>query len=262
MLRGFYISASGMMSTQTAMDTKSNNLANVKTTGFKKSQNAFKAYPEKELSRTNDQLKDAPIGTIDPRPDIGPLNMGAVSDGTYTDYSQGGMKNTGNPLDFALEGPGFFEVQLPDGTSAYTRSGDFKLNEESQLVTSRGHTVMGEDGPIEIDENLGKINAVDNGQILGNNGELQGQLRVVQFENPQKLRERGDTMYTQGENNPIIEDTEGVRVHHKQLEGSNTNPIEAMTDIVRVSRRFQMNQRSLRRQDELLQQAIRQVGRG
>lgn len=262
MLRGFYISASGMMSTQTQMDTTSNNLANVKTTGYKSDKNAFKAYPEKELSRTNDQLKDTPIGTIDPRPDIGSLNMGAVSDGTYTDYSQGPIQDTGNPLDFALQGEGFFEVQMPDGSSAYTRSGDFKLNADGEVVTSKGHTVMGEEGPVTIDEDTSQINVVGDGQILNDNGEMLGNVRVVQFENPQKMRERGDTMYRQGENNPIVEDPENVTVHNKVLEGSNTNSIEAMTDIVRVSRRYQMNQRSLRRQDELLQQAIRQVGRG
>lgn len=262
MLRGFYISASGMMSTQTQMDTTSNNLANVKTTGFKANENAFKAYPEKELHRTNDQLMDTPIGSIDPRPHIGSLNMGAVSDGTYTDFSQGPIKDTGNPLDFALQGEGFFEVQMPDGSSAYTRSGDFKIDAEGQLVTSQGHTVMGENGPITLDQTANDINVVGDGQILNNNGEMLGNLRVVQFENPQKMRERGDTMFRQGENNPIVDDPEGVTVHNKVLEQSNTNSIKAMTDIVRVSRRYQMNQRSLRRQDELLQQAIRQVGRG
>lgn len=261
MLRGFYISASGMISTQTQMDTKSNNLANTNTSGFKSAQNAFKAYPEKELSRTNDQLQDTPIGTIDERPDIGPLNFGAVSDGTYTDYSQGGFKNTGNPLDVALQGDGFFEVQLEDGESGYTRSGDFKVNGEGQLVTSQGRLVLGENGPIELPSNINNVNVVSDGQILGNDGQLYGQLNITQFENPQKLQALDKTIYTQGGNNPIKEETTDFRVHQGKLEMSNTNSVQAMTDMVRVSRRYEMNARSLRRQDELLQQAIQQVGR-
>lgn len=265
MLRGFYISASGMTTTQTQMDVTSNNLANTNTDGFKKDNAVFKAYPQKQLSRTNDNVQDLPEGslnaTIDRRPNIGPLNMGAANDGSYTDYSQSGMKNTGNPLDFALQGNGFFEIQLPDGTSAYTRSGDFKLNQDGELVTSQGYNVMGEDGPIQLPDDPGNLNATGNGQILNDNGQSYGQLRVVQFENPQKLRKRGDTMFLQGENNDVIEDTENVKVLHKKLEGSNTNPIDEMTDMVRVSRRYEMNQRSLRQQDQMLQQAIRTVGR-
>ncbi|MFB6344867.1 MAG: flagellar basal-body rod protein FlgF [bacterium] len=265
MLRGFYISASGMTTSQTQMDVTSNNLSNTNTEGFKEDKPVFKAYPQKQLSRTNDNVQDLPADsldvTIDRRPDIGPLNMGSASDGSYTDYTQGGFKNTGNPLDFALDGDGFFEVQLPDGTRAYTRSGDFKLNQNGEVVTSNGYNVMGEDGPLQLPQNPGQLNVTGNGQVLNNNGQSYGQLRVVQFENPQKLRKRGDTMFLQGENNEVIEATEDVKVKHKHLEGSNTNPIDEMTEMVRVSRRYEMNQRSLRRQDQMLQQAIQQVGR-
>lgn len=266
MLRGFYISASGMTTSQTQMDVTSNNLANTNTDGFKQDNPVFKAYPTKQLSRTNDNVQELPEGsvdaTIDPRPEIGPLNMGAANDGSYTDYSQAGLEHTGNPFDFALDGEGFFEVQLPDGTTAYTRSGDFKLNQDGEVVTSKGYNVMGEAGSIQLPQNPGNINVTGNGQILNDNGESYGQVRVVQFENPQKLRKRGDTMFLQGENNELIEDTEDVRVKNNHLEISNTNPIEEMTEMVRVSRRYEMNQRSLRRQDQMLQQAIREVGRG
>lgn len=266
MLRGFYISASGMTTSQAQMNITSNNLANTNTEGFKEDNPVFKAYPQEQLSRTNDNVQELPGGSlnavIDKRPEIGPLNMGAASDGSYTDYSQGGFKQTGNPLDFALDGKGFFEVQLPDGTTAYTRSGDFKLNQNGEIVTSQGYNVMGEDGPLQLPQGPGQLNVTGNGQILNNNGESYGQIRVVQFENPQKLRKRGDTMFLQGENNEVIEDTQNVAVKHKVLEGSNTNPIDEMTEMVRVSRRYEMNQRSLSRQDQMLQQAIRQVGRG
>jgi len=261
MIRGFYISGSGMIASQTKVNELSNNLSNTTTTGYKEDKNVFKAYPEKELSRTNDREKETPLAVIDPRPEIGPLNFGTVSDGTYTNFSQGSFKTTGNPLDFALDGKGFFTVQLPDGTQAYTRSGDFKLNENRELVTSQGHPVLGENGPIQLDLNLSNVNVTPNGQIVGNDGGLQGTLNVTQFENPQKLRKRGDTMFLQGENNEILEETENVKVKHKMLESSNNNPIESLSEMIRASRRYEMNQRSLRRSDSMLEQAIQQVGR-
>jgi flagellar basal-body rod protein FlgG len=250
-----------MVAAQTEVNQIGNNLANTNTTGYKEDQNVFKAYPEQELHRTNDNMKELPIGVLDQRPYIGTLSTGTVSDGTYTNFTQGSADRTGNPLDFALKGNGFFTVELSDGTEAYTRSGDFKLNAQNQLVTSRGNPVMGQDGPVQLAEGLENINVTESGQILSNEGAVQGTLRVVQFENPQKLRKRGDTMFLQGENNPIIEETEGVTVHNKMLETSNNEPIQSLTNMVRASRRYQMNQRSLRRQDSMLEQAIRQVGR-
>jgi flagellar basal-body rod protein FlgF len=261
MLRGFYISGSGMVSSQTEVNQIGNNLANTNTTGYKEDQNVFKAYPQQELHRTNDNKQELPIGVLDSRPYIGTLSTGTVSDGTYTNFTQGSFEKTGNPLDFALKGNGFFSVRLSDGKRAFTRSGDFKVNAENQLVTSRGNPVMGQNGPIQLPEELQNINVTDSGQILSNNGALQGTLRVVQFDNPQKLRKRGDTMFLQGENNPISEETERVTVHNQMLETSNNEPIQSLTSMVRASRRYQMNQRALKRQDSMLEQAIRQVGR-
>lgn len=262
MIRGIYTSASGMLTTQEEIAVHSNNLANLNTHGFKQEEQVTKAFPEMQLHRTQDRTRTLPIGHRDPRPPIGPLNTGVASDGSYTNFTQGSLRNTNNPLDFALQGKGFFTIRMEDGRTGYTRNGTFKLNGDNELVTSRGRNVLGEEGPIQLPPDAGQIKVVEDGQIVDGNNRLLGQLRVTQFENPQKMRQLGDNLYRQGANNPVREELEDVKVRQGFLEKSNADPIKEMVDMIEANRRYEMHTKMIQQHDSTLQQAIRNVGRG
>jgi len=263
MIRGIYTSASGMLAKQQEMNIVSNNLSNINTTGFKEKLNVFKAYPENDMVRTDDRSQDLPPGEIEFRPPIGSLSTGVASDGTYTNFRQGSLTKTDNPMDVALEGNGFFTVQLPEGERAYTRDGSFKLNDQNQVVTSLGRRVLGTEGnPIQLPGKSKRIEITPDGTIFDADNQEIGQFRIVQFENPQKSREMGENLYRQGQNNEIQFPPEDVKVHQGMLERSNTNPINQMTRMIEVSRQYDMNSNVLGQHNSTLQEAITTVGRG
>lgn len=262
MLRGLYSSGSGMQTSITQMDVISNNLANVNTTAYKEKFNVFKSYPEADLVRTDDQEVETPMGSIDPRPDIGSMAMGSSSDGTYTNFQQGSLTNTDNPLDVALEGKGFMAVQMPNGEEAYTRDGSFKLNSDNEIVTSSGRRILDTDGnPIQLPDQMKGITITPDGNIFDAQHQQIAQLRVVQFENPQKTREMGENLYKQGENNPLIENPDDVIIRQGTIERTNFSPVSQMTKMIEASRRYEMNARILQQHNSTLGQAISQVGR-
>lgn len=262
MLRGLYSSASGMTSSIQQMDVIGNNMANVNTSAYKEKENIFKSFPETDLVRTNDRETTTPLGNSDPRPDLGSMAMGVASDGTYTNFKQGSLRSTDNPLDVALEGEGFFTVQMPEGERAYTRDGTFKMNDENQIVTSSGRRILGVNGnPIQLPGETSGITITPDGNIHDQDNQQIGQLRVVQFENPQKSEELGENLYRQGENNEIQFPAEDVKIRQGVVEQPNFSPVKQMTRMIEVSRRYEMNSTALKQQDSALGQAISQVGR-
>lgn len=263
MIRGMYTSASGMTSSLEQMDVIANNMANVNSPAYKEKQNVFKSFPENDLVRTDDQETNTPMGNIDSRPPIGSMATGVTADGTYTNFSQGSLRSTDNPLDVALEGKGFFAVQLPgDGERAYTRDGTFKLNDQNQLVTSSGRRILGTNGqPIQLPGDSSGVTITPDGNIYDQNQQQFGQLRVVQFENPQKLREMGENLYRQGENNDVQFPAEDVKVRQGVTEQPNFSPVKQMTRMIEVSKRYEMNSQVLKQHDSTLGEAISQVGR-
>lgn len=262
MLRGLYSSGSGMQSSLLQMDVISNNMANVNTTAFKEKMNVFKSYPEADLVRTDDQEIQTPMGTVDPRPDIGSMAMGVSSDGTYINFRQGSLKQTGNPLDVALEGEGFFEIQMPDGETAFSRDGSFKLNSDSEVVTSMGRRLLDTNGnPIQIPGNTEKITITPNGNVFDQDNQQIAQINIVQFENKQRLEEMGENMFRQGEDNPRIENPENVKLRQGVVETTNFSPVKQMTRMIEASRKYEMNSQILQQQNSTLGQAITTVGR-
>ncbi len=247
MIKGIFTAASAMMANQKKLNITSNNLANVNNTGFKKDQGLQSSFKEIMVSRINGNGQATPIGRN---------GSGVVLEESYTDYSQGNIRETGNQLDIAIEGSGFFVVQTPDGLR-YTRDGNFTLNNNGQLITQQGHLLMGEKGPLQTIDGM-DINIDTNGQLhLGN---IPGdRIQVVNFQEPQALDKIGDNLYSSNED--LSEPAVDYQLRQGFLEGSNVNIVQEMVQMIQISRQFEANQKVITTLDNTLDKAVNQVGR-
>lgn len=233
-------------------DTITNNLANVDTTGFKKELAAFSVNFPWDIKRINDQVVVTPRGRVDPRPPVGILNNGVLYDETYVDLSQGPILTTGNPLDFALEGDGYFTVQTPGGV-LYTRDGSFTRNALGELVTQEGYRVLGVDGPIVIGE--GDVSVMRGGEVMAN-GEQVGVLRIENFSRRSLMKVGHNFYQATGSALPTT-----TTVHQGALEGSNAEAVRDLVSLISAFRAYELNQRMVQVQDQTLDRAVNEVGR-
>ncbi|NLU10231.1 MAG: flagellar basal-body rod protein FlgF [Tepidanaerobacter acetatoxydans] len=257
MIRGLYTGASGMLSEMSRTDVISNNLANVNTSGFKKDRAIFRALPEMNIHRFDDPITVGLDRVIDPRPFIGMLGTGAMLDEINTDFSQGAIKVTSNPLDIALRGEGFFEVQTPEGIR-YTRDGSFTMDREGYIVTSDGYYVLGENGPVLLPQE-GDIVISQQGEVTVS-GQFVDRLRIVNFADQGQLIKQGSNLYNS--QTPMIQaDDEVVQVVQGALEGSNANTISEMVDLITAFRAYEASQKVIQTHDETLDRAVNDIAR-
>ncbi len=188
---------------------------------------------------------------------IGTMNAGIKMERIETDFSQGTLQPTGNQLDFALQGKGFFTIETPAGTR-YTRDGSFKINSESALVTSEGYPVVGTEGPIVIDGSVVASN--DSGEILVD-GELVNKFQIAAFENNRDLRKTGGGFFTFAEGLEPVETEFAGTVAQAQLEGANVDPVREMVEMMTLFRGYESSQRMVRAYDESIGKAVNEVGR-
>jgi flagellar basal-body rod protein FlgF len=175
---------------------------------------------------------------------------------TSTNFQQGEFRPTGSSTDFAIDGPGFFEVQLPDGSKAYTRNGEFQLNSRGQLTTKRGNLVLSSSGPLQFDpNNPSPVTVSATGQVSqGSNPK--GQLRLVQFSDPNQLVATANgCLQPQNGETPRQAD-KMTTVHQGFLESSNSSPVMEMGSLITAMRLFEANQKVLQTQDERMGKAI------
>lgn len=216
-------------------DAIANNLANSETAGFKR-ESIF-------MRRLEAAQADAR------QPWFVPLQQEK-----YTDFSQGSLDLTGNPFHSAIDGPGFFVVESPEG-ERYTRSGNFTLNDEGQLVTSDGFPVLSDSGPIVL---------TDDNFVVGEHGEVsqdgvdRGRLRVVRFDDPQSLTALGRNLYTTTAE--ALEDPESL-VRQGYLERANFDLVQQMVEMMTTFRYFETAQKAVQIQDATLDRTVNQVGR-
>lgn len=258
-MKAMWTAASGMQGLQLKVDTISNNLANVNTTGFKSQRIEFKDL-------LYDQLSESTFVDGEGKPVPLEIGHGVMSVATLRSFAQGNMQSTENELDFAINGDGFFVVTDNRGNEIYTRDGSFKLSVNdatSSLVTSDGFYVQGTDGNIELGENVEKVEVDYDGNILvtrsgEETAENVGTLRIVKFPNPAGLESIGKNFYTETEASGTLSENESGssgEVWQGYIESSNVSVVEEMVNLITAQRAYEINSKSVQTADRLLEVA-------
>ncbi len=188
---------------------------------------------------------------------IGTTSGGVRFDKIAIDYTPGVLMETGNKLDLALEGDGFFKVQTPNGIS-YTRDGSFLLNANRELVTNEGYAVLGQNGPIVLSGNSFEIGT--DGDIIVE-GQVENRLDIVRIDNKEYLRKQGNNLYKTVGNVEAEEALFDGQVLSGYLETSNVNTIKEMVNMISAYRSYESNQKVIKSQDELLDKIVNELGR-
>jgi len=243
MIRGIYTAASGMLAESARTDTIANNLANVNTAGYKKDVAITKDFASMLIYRINDGAA---------APSIGSLGVGEIA----TIHSTGMMRQTGNALDLAIDGNGYFAVQTPAGVR-YTKNGTFTKNAQGQIVTQDGNPVMGTAGPITVNNAASNLTVSPDGRVMLDGVEA-GQLSIVEFANEKQLLKEGDSLYNA---NGAQASPSGSRVEQGMLEQSNVNVVAEMVNLITGYRAYEVNAKTVQAHDQLLDKAVNEVGR-
>ena len=255
-MRALDIASTGLTAQQTNVDAISQNLANSTTTAFKAERPEFQDLLYQDLRRAGNNSTDQ--GTILP---VGiQVGLGVKTGAISRDTGQGTVKATENSLDVAVQGRGYFQVQLPDGSTAFTRDGSFKLSPEGTIVTNNGYTVQ---PAITVPNNATSININSSGEVEVNlQGQTTptqlGQLQLATFVNPNGLEALGDNMYLESPasgnplvNNPGLDGTGTLLQGY--LENSNVNSVTEVTNLIVAQRAYEMNTKVLTAVDKMLQ---------
>ncbi len=251
MVRGLYTAYTGMMNQQARLDVITNNLANASTVGYKKEGSTSRAFD----SMYTQKIKDGSEAYIDRT--IGKESLGVKIGETYTDYTQGSFKVTGNTLDLGLEGTGFFNIEFTSKTgntsTKYTRDGSFSINKEGMLVTEDGDYLLGEGG--------GHIQIPDDAEVvideLGNiyaDGELVDTIKITDFEDYNYLEKFGENLYNALDG--ATEKNADFKVRQGYLEMSNINVISEMVEMITISRAYESNQKVIQTIDTSLEKSV------
>jgi flagellar basal-body rod protein FlgF/flagellar basal-body rod protein FlgG len=217
MSSGYYAACTGLMARTEALDTIAHNVANVSTSGFRGSHNVFSSV----LATTGDSS-------------LSVLNQDAndygVLSGTQLDTSQGALTSTGNDLDVAIEGAGYFTVQTANGI-AYTRAGNFRVSPKGQLTTAAGDPVLGDNGPITV---VGEPVSISTDGTISANGAITGRLKLVEFAPGTQIDSASGSYYKAPVGSAVA--AANSKVHQGELEGSNVNPIMSVVELITAQR--------------------------
>lgn len=255
MVRSLYSAATGMIAQQTQIDTTTNNIANVNTIGYKKQRAEFAdlMYQTMEYAGTSTSNNtQSPTGIQ--------IGLGTRPTAVAKMFTQGNFKQTGNNLDIAIAGQGFFQIEKPDGEVAYTRNGSFKLDQNGMVVNSDGYPLIPE---IVVPEDTTDIAIGADGTIsimqAGQQEAAQlGQLQLANFINPAGLHSLGDNLYSQttASGDPVVGiPGEGGLGQTKQsfVEMSNVQLVDEMTDLITGQRAYEANSKAIITSDTMLQ---------
>ena len=254
-MKALGIAATGMLAQQTNVDVIANNIANANTTGFKSGRAAFQDLVYQSFnsagSLTSESGTARPVGT-----DIG---LGVQAAGVIRHNAQGGLIQTENQLDLAIEGRGYFVVNRPDGSQAFTRDGNFQLSAQGQLVTLNGYEV---EPAIVVPELTRQVEINQFGVVMAYvennpNPAALGQLNFATFLNEAGLKPVGDNLMEQtsasGEAVQSTPGTPGVGITRQgYLEQSNVNIIQQITDLISAQRAYEMNSKAIETADQIM----------
>lgn len=266
MVRSLWTAASGMNAQQVSLDSISNNLANVNSAGYKSEQIQFKSllYQNLQAKSTTADGSEKPVGIQ--------VGLGVRDCAIVSQFKQGAVTASEGTYDFAIDGEGFFCVQMVDGTTSYTRCGNLAIGVSSggtwQLCTSDGHPVLGTDGnPIEFpaETDMSKILFTNDGTVLREEADgtttTVNQFRLAQFNNPAGLEKLGGSLFasTGASGEARMEDTDTALKRSKVLNGyiesSNVNVATEMVNMIITQRAYELNSKAITASDTMLQQA-------
>ena len=253
MLRALRTAALGMSAQQMSVDNTANNLANANTTGFKRNRVAFQDLLYQRVRAAGGEDGAAPPATMQ-------LGHGAIAVATVSTFTQGGLTETGNALDLGINGSGFFGIQMPDGSRAYTRDGTFTLTAEGLIVTQSGFAL---DPGIEVPPDALELQIQPDGTVRALlPGEPEptelGQLEIARFQNPAGLRAQGGNLFVETESSgpPVVAPPgqEGTgTVQQGLLEASNVDVVQEMVDLISSQRAYELNSKMVQASEEMLQ---------
>jgi flagellar basal body rod protein FlgG len=247
MNRAVYTAASGGMAALARLDAVAQNLANVGTIGYKGERVLFRVRPLDET---------AAAGAPQPIIDRTAAQVAEVA--TIRDFAQGPVRTSGNALDAAITGEGFFVVATPRG-ERYTRQGNFSLDREGFLVTQHGERVQGDGGDIRVGE--GTVAIGEDGTVSVDGGSV-GRLKLVGFGDAPALIAEGSSLFAAARGAvPVPLDTTAGRLVPEAIEGANVDAVTGMIELVDVSRGFETYMRAIERLDAIAARAINEVGR-
>lgn len=255
MIRSLWIAKTGLDAQQTKMDVIANNLANVGTNGFKRTRAVFEDLMYQTLRQAGAQAADGsqlPTGLQ--------LGTGVRTVATERLHTQGGLENTGNSKDVAINGMGYFQVELPDGTLAYTRDGSFAADQNGQLVTAGGYAVQ---PAINVPDNALTLTIARDGTVSvtqpgapGTSVQI-GQLQLATFVNPTGLQSMGENLYVEtdasGPANLLAPGVDGAGlVMQEWVETSNVNVAEELVNMIQTQRAYEINSKAVQTSDQML----------
>jgi flagellar basal-body rod protein FlgG len=253
MLRALYSSAAGMQSQQLNLDVIANNLANVNTTGFKKSKIEFQ-----DLLYQTARAAGSEQGGGNQLPTGVQIGHGSQPVATAKVFTTGELSQTGERLDVAIQGDGFFEVQLPDGSRAYTRDGALKLANDGRITTSDGQVFQGGFQPIPAGTT--SISVAPTGEITtqGTNGSQSFRVQLVRFANPSGLESIGRNLYRETPASGTAEvgnpgENGFGDLQQGYLEMSNVKVVEEMVNMIVAQRAYEVNSKAVQAADEMMQ---------
>jgi flagellar basal-body rod protein FlgG len=261
MIRSLWIAKTGMEGQQTKLDSISNNLANVGTNGFKRGGVVFEDLMYQNLrpaGAASSEQSQLPTGLQ--------VGLGVRAAGTTRNFSQGTLQNSSNIYDIAIKGNGFFQIQLPDGTTGYTRDGAFQADANGQLVTNAGYVLQ---PGITVPPNATSLTVSDSGTVAVT---LQGQvtpqplgnIQLASFINPAGLEPRGGNIYAEtaasGTPNAAAPGSSGHgTLAQGFIEGSNVNVVEELVSMIATQRAYELNSKAIQTSDQMLQR-LSQMG--
>lgn len=254
MIRSLWIARTGLEAQQTQLDVISNNLANVSTNGFKRARAVFEdllyqtiRQPGAQNTQQNQIGSGLQIGT------------GVRTVATERIHTQGSLQQTGNPLDMAVQGNGYFQVTLPDGTPAYTRDGAFQLDSQGQIVTASGYPlepaiIIPNDAQTITIGKDGTVSVLQAGQTAPT---VVGNIQIATFVNPGGLSSAGENLFREtassGVATPNAPGNNGAGVLNQQyVETSNVNVAEELVNMITTQRAYELNSRAVQTSDQML----------
>lgn len=269
MLKDLWVPLSGAIAQQRKVETIANNVANANTTAFKKDKLVFKEH----LTAFQKGVQDIDLPNKEWRPKDFYKSYGAehgkvLVDGSYTNFEQGQLTPTNNPLDLALNGRGFFEVETPTGVK-FTRNGTFSISNDGFLVTNDGHYVLSQRGSSQDNtasnrrlsiQGASKLDITRNGDIYSSNKKI-GSLSVVEFKDTNALRKHAKSYFINPTKDNVLQSEIKTSVNQGFLESSNVNAISEMSNLIKANRHFESIQNVIKAYDSISSKVVNDIAK-